>query len=161
MYLSLVYRGPGLCALMNGTRQVGWLDGHSLRFEPFATASDATRAHAVGRAVIAEWLASRLSLVHSADATAGAGRHRPASSSVMRVERRRSDLLAPSASARGADASVYAVEFELPPGTYPSVALQPAQRIHDALRDADRVDGMDASEVQPTAAPDDGALVAR
>jgi hypothetical protein len=139
MFLSLLFRGSSGYTLLQGTREVGSLEGAVLRFHPFTTHADATRAADAGYRALVRWLSSRpeapadgtrfMSRGPSEDAalTRWMG---PRGTPIVRLSRHR-----PRHSSAPHDATEppYAVEFILPDGTYPAVALEPAQRIHEAI----------------------------
>ena len=115
MHLTLRYRGPGHYALLEGAREVGSLEGATLRFGPFENEADRERAEDAGHAALRRWLEGRPRAREDSDGRALAAPVRDDG-----VERGRGPY----------------VEFSMPPGVYAAVALHVAQGILQAIRES-------------------------
>jgi hypothetical protein len=117
MYLSLLYRGPRRYALLDGAREVGSLEGTTLRFGPFESGAEVARAADAGRLALRRWIESR-----SAERSAADGRSHATTERDEDVAHGRAPF----------------VEFTLPSDVYTAVALHVAQRLLEAIRESAR-----------------------
>lgn len=157
MFLSLLFRGASGYTLLHGTREVGSFSGSVLRFYPFSTEAEAIRAADAGCYALVHWLGSRadtrsLGTPPLGDAASGDSASRwmgPGGVPVARLSYHPSGSLVETHRDATHARPVYAVEFVLPEGVYAAVALQPAQRIHEAIREL-AADAMPATPASVT-----------
>lgn len=175
MFLSLLFRGARGYTLLHGTREVGSLNGSVLRFHPFATETDAIRAADAGYHALLRWLAARTDVQPVGPRPGGAPPPADAESSgdspprwagpdgapIARLARHPSGARQESHHDVTRAEPAHAVEFVLPEDVYAAVALQPAQRIHEAMHEAigeaGRVAARDTTADAARATPTDTA----
>lgn len=131
MSLSLYFGGSSTYRLVDGDRDVGWLNGDSIVFAGFDSLADAELAGDAGYVALLDWLASRQ-------------RGNPDEGTTLHVavgEDKLSEWIGPNGHVlariiRPAGDDGFIVEFTLPPRVHTAAVANAARRIHDAIRRA-------------------------